>query len=224
MTDEKTTERRTIKVASVSPPRKVGDKYEVVEFKGEDGVTYEVWSSTLAEAVKVGAELDVEIIHTTKVTDQATYHHHKVTQIYIDGQPVRGKKDGGYRGHSPEERRSIERQVSAKLACEFFDTKTGVDPILLIAEKIYQWISKPTDTSKSTDKPALKPSKPESKQTIPPTGGKVEETLQFIADQMKFKNTSTARKWLEQSMKIDRIDSDPEGVLREVADLQGWNL
>ncbi len=60
----------------------------------------------------------------------------------------------------------------------------------------------------------------------PPANGKVEEILQYVADQMKFANTGTAKLWLVNSMNIEeeRINSDPEGVLKEVADLQGWNL
>ncbi len=60
----------------------------------------------------------------------------------------------------------------------------------------------------------------------PPANGKVEEVLQYVADQMKFANTGTAKLWLVNSMNIEkeRINSDPEGVLKEVADLQGWNL
>jgi len=243
MADEKATERKKIQVGQVLPSRKVGE-YDLWEFKGKDGVTYEVWSSTLAEVVKEGAEFEAEVVHTTKVTDQATYHHHKVTQIFIDGKPVRGGKGGGsysgYKGHSPEERRSIERQVSAKIAFEFpTTTKATVDDLLSNAEKIYQWISSPTTevvkkTSEPTkaekewadlethdDAPAL-PVKAKSATA----NSKVEKVLQYIADQMKFANLATARKWLKDGLKIDneRIDSDPEGVLKEVADLQGWNL
>jgi len=160
MTDAKTTERKDIKVVSVSAPRKVQDKYEVVEFKGADDVTYEVWSATLAAEVKEGAVIDAEVTHTTKVTEQATYHHHKITQIFNkDGQPVRGGKQGGgygsYKGHSPEERRSIERQVSAKIACEFFNTE-GIGVALTTAERIYQWIASPSDTT------PVKPKKPKT--------------------------------------------------------------
>jgi len=76
------------------------------------------------------------------------------------------------------------------------------------------------------DTPTAKAKPGKDQETTPPTGGKTEEVLQYVADQMKFKNTATARQWLEKSMKIDagRIDSEPEAVLKEVSDLQGWNL
>ncbi|KKN71856.1 hypothetical protein LCGC14_0417100 [marine sediment metagenome] len=83
-----------------------------------------------------------------------------------------------------------------------------------------QQVGKPAAPIPPKDKSSL------TQKSEAPTNSKVDEVLQYIADKMKFNNTGTARQWLEKSMKIatGRIDSEPEAVLKEVADLQGWNL
>jgi len=48
-------------------------------------------------------------------------------------------------------RRSIERQVSAKIACEFFNTE-GIGVALTTAERIYQWIASPSNATQTKPK------------------------------------------------------------------------
>ena len=136
-------------------------------------------------------------------------------------------KLAGFEPTPAEEMRAEEGKTKTEHWCKEHNTaffkkgkmKAYAHPI----EGSDQWCYEHKD--KSTDKPKANPQA--AKTTGDPApAGKVEEILQYIADQMKFGNIKTARQWLEKSMEIDkeRIDSDPEGVLKEVADLKGWNL
>ena len=108
-------ERKVIKVANVATPRKVG-KGEVLPFKCEDGEVYEAWAKPIKELVKIGAELDADIVHTENEKDGQVYKHHKVDQVYVDGQPVKKAFSGGWGNKGgaadPVERASIEAQTA----------------------------------------------------------------------------------------------------------------
>lgn len=56
------------------------------------------------------------------------------------------------------------------------------------------------------------------------TKNQTENLLQWVAENMKFKTIATARNWLVNVAKIEnsRIDTEPQEVIKEVAQLQGW--
>ena len=103
---------------------------------------YYTFRFSLFETIEEGQgktfEADVEVKETEQWGTQRD-----VKQIYVEGQPVGGKKPGGWqpRGKSPEERTSIERQVAAKLAFENSDASDTLEVILNKAEDIYKWIN-----------------------------------------------------------------------------------
>ncbi len=117
-----------------------------------------------------GSMLDCDVETKPYQTQDGERLNYTVTQIYVDGQPVAGKgqRQGGYsNADSPEKLKSIERQVSAKLALEFAAGK-GLIEALANAETIYQWISgrgtapeaapKPTESTKKDIKGEAAPS------------------------------------------------------------------
>lgn len=144
MAEEKKTEHKKIKVVKVNPPRKVGDRYEVVEFKGEDNVLYEVWSKTLVAELKEGIEIEVDIVHTVNETDRGTFHHHKITQIYKGGEPVKAKGRGQY-GKSPEELELSRRSFALSYAKDLVvANKISPENLLAKADEFYNWLGPQT--------------------------------------------------------------------------------
>lgn len=75
--------------------------------------------------------------------------------------------------------------------------------------------------------------KPDSKKAEPKTPpinaeleGKKSDMYAFITEKKGWRGTKTVKDWLVNVLKIstERIDSDPDGVLKEVAELEGWDL
>ncbi|MCJ7828148.1 MAG: hypothetical protein MUP81_00210 [Dehalococcoidia bacterium] len=132
------TERKTIKVISVANWRDAG-KAKVLEFGGEDRVNYETWSETLAEHIKVGATIEADVEFTENVSGDKTYHHNKVIQIYIGGQPVKSRSRG-FTPDSPEKLASIESQKRADLICQLWIAGKIPDNDPLVA-KVRAWLN-----------------------------------------------------------------------------------
>ncbi len=169
--------RKKLTIVKLLEKRKVGEA-EVQEFTavvGEPGkdnpsAKYGVWVRSLDEYIKPDATIDCDVVVKTSEKldpDGNPYQNRKVTQIYMDGQPVGiAKKQfgGGFsQQDSPEKRRSIERQTALTLAVDwtkFTIDKTGKamsgDP-LSCANTFYQWISQrtipPQVPSSTSEKP-----------------------------------------------------------------------
>lgn len=149
-------EKIKIKVAFVNEPKQVG-KFEVVTFKGMDGVLYETWSKKLAEVVKEDAEFEADVEHTEIEKDGNVYRHHKVTQIYKDGVGIlKPSPSWGGKGSSDA---SIESQVAYKGVPELVETLTK-HPDSKLAKAAESWalarLSRPP-LSKSEPKEEAKP-------------------------------------------------------------------
>lgn len=143
-------ERRTIKVASVGSWRKVG-KGELLEFIGDDHVTYETWSKVIGEHVKVGASLEADVEFTVKEFEGTKYIHNKLIELYIGGKAIGTQSKGSNwnRDRSPEDRMSIENQVRAKLITELLIAdKIDVDNVLAL--KLTHWLSQLGETTPKT--------------------------------------------------------------------------
>lgn len=119
-------DRVKLTIIEVKEPRPVGQT-EVLEFLAHVGTDtktarYGVWSRSLYEYVKKDAVIDCDV--DTKVSEKRDpdgnpYISRKVTQIYVDGQPVT-KPKGQFqpRNGSPEAKASIEAQVAVKAIIE----------------------------------------------------------------------------------------------------------
>ncbi len=116
--------KRTVaKVFAAREAKGQNGNFEVMDFtaalQGEaEAVKYFVTFKALQEYIKDGAiiDCDVDVKPSGKTDpDGQPYHNRKVTQIYVNGQPVSGaKKFGGFQKDSPEQRASIEAQTAIK--------------------------------------------------------------------------------------------------------------
>jgi len=166
MAETKTAETKRIKlkVIEVKDRQPIGDKGAIkLAFKAkadDEEHWYYTFRSSLFETIEEGQgetlEADVEIKETEQWGTQRD-----VKQIYVEGQPVGGKKQGGWqpRGKSPEElelsRRSFALSYSKDLAVA---DKIKVNDVLTTAENYYRWLGEETISIalKTTPKNAVK--------------------------------------------------------------------
>ncbi len=124
MADEKQTQRMKIKILEVKERQPIGDKGVVklafnATVDGKKAFQFFTFSPSLFEAIEssVGKEIEAEVIISEVDTKNGSHFvDRKVTQVYIDGKPVKTGSGGkGYnQGYSPEERASIEAQTGVK--------------------------------------------------------------------------------------------------------------
>lgn len=127
---------------------------------------YVTFKHQLFEHITEGAviEADVEINYNNSFTNR------KVTQIYENGQPIGGKKPfggGGYRGSTPEDRMSIEKQVAAKIGAELMaagiipiDSELGKLTVQFCVEKLSQHVIAIPAPQPAVTQPAARPTAP----------------------------------------------------------------
>jgi len=147
MADEKKIERKNLTITHVEEIKKVGDKQiPKLPFKAKDGdteLTYFTFRSSLFEAIKVGQTINVDVETSTRVWDGQTYTDRRVVQIYVDGQPIGGKGQQGYRGKSPEELEQTARTMSLSYAKDLaVADKIPVGEITKQADVFYAWVKK----------------------------------------------------------------------------------
>lgn len=145
MADEKKTERRNLTITHVEEVKKVGDRQiPKLPFKAKDGDTelaYFTFRSSLFEAIKVGQTINADVETSSRVYDGNTYTDRRVVQVYIDGQPIGGKGQQGYRGKSPEElEQSARSQVLSYAKDLAVADKIPVGEITKQADIFYAWV------------------------------------------------------------------------------------
>lgn len=136
--NEAKTERKKVKVVEIGERKPFGDRgASKLDFKvlvageGDKPLTFQALNNSFDEHIKKDAVFELEWETKVRETaDGSTFTNRKVIQIYIDGQPVKGKEQ--YRGYSrgddsPEKRASIESQMAANIVkdliiSEFFTT------------------------------------------------------------------------------------------------------
>ena len=125
--DKGTNARLKLEITEVSEPKDIGRDNRVwmmLEFKAQledadKAHTYKAFIEKFFEHIKKGETIDADINITTNTVERdgepVTYTNRKVTQIYIDSQPVNVKQSGsGYREDSPQKIASIETQTAVK--------------------------------------------------------------------------------------------------------------
>ena len=176
MPDEKKTERKNLTITHVEEIKKVGDKQiPKLPFKAKDGDTelvYFTFRSSLFEAIKVGQTINADVETSTRVWDGQTYTDRRVVQVYIDGQPIGGKGQQGYRGKSPEELELSARAYALSYSKDLVvGEKLPIQEILGLAETFYIWLkAKAPEPKLETEKPA-----PSKAKTAAPSIGKVQD-------------------------------------------------
>lgn len=116
-------ERKTLKVKSVATPKTIGDKgLLLTKFKAEeDDTIYDFWGTALSDYIKPNTEIDVDVESSEKERDGVTYKSSKITQLYLNGEPVIKKKSTwSNRGKSSEEITSLENQTRANIIADLW--------------------------------------------------------------------------------------------------------
>ena len=161
--DKGINKRLTLEITEVSEPKDISKDnrpFMMLEFKakaeGDDKPhTYKAFSSKLFEHIQTGTSIDCDINITTKIVEgqdgePRTYTNRKVTQIYVDGQPVNVRQSGGGHYGKPLEATLAEidsrfRDTALMQAIEFSKYTEGVtideDFILGTADRFYGWLS-----------------------------------------------------------------------------------
>lgn len=229
--DKGTDKRMTLAVTEVKERQPIGEKGAVklnFKAKGEDGdkeFWYFTFSQRLFETIEQGKgrELECDVNISTREWDGNTYIDRKVTQIYIEGQPVGGRRPGGYQ-ESPETRASIERMSKMGRSTELwiagkFD---GNSPEV---KKLRGWIMEDDApvVAPKVETPKAEKAKPQASKAAPKaeSDNGTAKLLSRVSEVKGFKSDKTARTWLINVCKIDkeRIDTAPEKVLAEVEQL-----
>jgi hypothetical protein len=228
MAEKGTDKRLKLTITEVKDRQPVGEKGAVkLAFKAKEGeegkeLPYFTFSTRLFETIEKGGEIDCDVNiskreWTTDDGEPMTFTDRKVTQIYIDGQPVGGRR-GGY-GDSPETRASIEAQKRADIIAQLWIAGKIKDDSPEV-KKMRAWLMEEPTKAPAPEKKAESKKEPEeifpeeeSRDDTPTT-----ELLSRVAEAKGFKSDKTARSYLVKSLHIEesRIDSEPEAVWEEI--------
>lgn len=226
-------ERMKLKVTDVKEPQPIGDKGATkLSFKAKNGdgkdLQYFTFAKRLFESITKDAEIEVDVDVTTRETDSGSFVDRKVTEVYVDGKAIGQTPKTGYvRQDSPEQRESIEAQVAVKTILAV--TNDTSDYFKTVYLKALAWCESRLDRvnpvlSKAPEKPGTEKAK-EAPEKVG-EGDSIKELLQWVMEKKKkgWTNPATAHTWIVNVCKIpaERIESDPEGVKKEIAELQGW--
>jgi hypothetical protein len=117
---EKKTYRAKLTVKKVLEPVKAREgPAEVLPFLDHEGKRYGVWDSAFKPYITEGAQLDADVSESTRAgQDGQQFVNRNITQLYIEGQPVKLRVRGGG-GASPQQIASEEARaaVSEILNC-----------------------------------------------------------------------------------------------------------
>lgn len=139
--DKGTDSRLKLTITEVGARQSVGDKGAVKLLfyaratEAAKALPYFTFSSRLFETIEggKGKEIDCDVNVSQRTWDRdgdiQIFTDRKVTQIYVDGQPLGGKRFGGGYQDSPEKMASIENQKRADITAQLwiagkFDEKT----------------------------------------------------------------------------------------------------
>jgi hypothetical protein len=178
MADEKKTERKNLTITHVEEIKKVGDKQiPKLPFKAKDGdseLSYFTFRSSLFDAIKVGQTINVDVETSTRVWDGQTYTDRRVVQVYVDGQPIGGKGQQGYRGRSPEELEQTARTMSLSYAKDLaVADKIPVAEITKQADVFYAWVKKTEKPPEPKVEKETEEKPPETKTTTVKDSGTI---------------------------------------------------
>ena len=171
------TKRLRLEIIEVKDRQPVGDRGAVkLNFKAksdDEEHWYYTFRSSLFETIEGGQgktfEADVEVKETEQWGTQRD-----VKQVYVEGQPVGGKKQGGWqpRGKSPEELELSRRSFALSYSKDLAVAKViEVKDILANAENYYRWLGEGVISVaiKTTPKDAVKKTTPAVKSTTQET-------------------------------------------------------
>lgn len=221
-------ERMKLIVKTVNPVREVGEhKVPLLEFNAENGgatYQYQSFRKSIFEFIKTGAVIDVDVEIGERDYGGQHYTDRKVVQLYQNGQPVGGQKQGfggGYHSKTPEEiafkRKSIEEQTAFKGGVELIISGNATPEVTSATEnwlltKLHGEVGIDWDSKK-------KPSKPPDKPQVSQLAKKTEQVVETPTPKQKSKpkrDAATITDWgklctaCKEDFKLSR-----EAVLKE---------
>jgi len=80
---------------------------------------YECWSGTLQKVIQENEnkQVELEYTHSQKESGENIYHHYKVTQVWVGGEPVKQQSGGYGRGaYDPNKDKGVALSYAVELA------------------------------------------------------------------------------------------------------------
>lgn len=206
-------ERKNLTITQVNEIQKVGNKqipklsFRARENDNELAGMYFTFKSSLFELIKEGQTITADVETSTREWEGNTYTDRKITQVYVDGQPVSGKSQ--YRGKSPEE---LEQQARLMILAYAKDLavadKIPLNDITKTADWFYTWLT----VNDKVASPAMTPHSESSElqhESSTPTGKKIQNITELKSLLMKHKiPTTEAYEILSINRFMDLVDLD----------------
>ena len=167
-------ERKTLTITQVNDIQKVGEKQiPKLSFKAKDAdgeFLYSTFRSSLFDAIKQGSVIDAEV----DVKQDGDWINRRVVQIYVNGQPIGGQKQG-FRGKSPEELELSARAYALSYAKDLVNgDKLELGKILDQATAFHKWLTNGKPISQKGDE-----SQSEPQQQNPTTETVIQNITEF---------------------------------------------
>lgn len=139
MPDDKKSYRAQIKIKSVLDPVKAKQgPAEVLPFLDQEGLRYGVWDSELKPYIVADTVIDADVSQTSnKGNDGQIFVNRNVTQIYIEGKPVKQRGRGG--GYSPQQIASEEARAAVAEILRAGKDYIDADRIKGLVNKALDW-------------------------------------------------------------------------------------
>ncbi len=139
-------ERKNLTITQVEEIKKVGkNQVPKLSFRAKDGdkeYTYFTFKSSIFDLIKTGQTINADVETTNREWEGNQYTDRRVVQVYVDGQPIGGQKQG-YRGKSPEE---LDQQARVMVLAYAKDLaaadKIPISEITNQADAFYTWVKK----------------------------------------------------------------------------------
>jgi len=140
-------------------------EWQKLSFKAKDGDGehwFDSFSTRLFPNIVVGNTIEADVNISQREYDGNTYTDRKVTQIYVDGQPVGQKSGGGWRGKSPEELELSRKSYALSYAKDLcVADKIKLMDITKQAQVFERWMADDARTTVEPTSTAVKPTVPE---------------------------------------------------------------
>ena len=197
-------ERKNLTIIELKEIEKVGDKQiPKLSFKATDGDGehwYHTFRTSLFEAIIKGQTINADIETSTREYGDNKYTDRRITQIYLDGQPLGGKKQQPYyRGKSPEELTLSARSYALAYAKDLAVAQViSLKEVLVVADDFVEWLKESMEETPKSKAQAAK-SKPEPVEApeVPVASSPVPQSESYID-----------MDWLKESLKT--LQGNPE--------------
>ena len=164
-------QRVKLEITEVKERQPFGDRgASKLNFKakvGEEEHWFTTFSNRLFETVEKGKGKTFEADVVTTESEYGTQR--KVTQIYVDGQPVGGQKQWQARQDSPEKIASIENQKRADIIAQLWMADKLKDSSSQV-KKLLKWLDELGASPNPAPKPDIKQAEKDARDLWPDTG------------------------------------------------------